>query len=450
MKFSLFRRTILNILILLFGAKTINKMLLGRETIKTVKKVSGVSDKLKSKHFKIVSESDGSRTFELPKVNYVVYYGEKNARGHFDMWDPIFAKNPNSYISIVRYTKTWWRIKTYPNIYPISKIDQIEPLLARLPNLKAIFYPANNGVNLQAIRNTNIKHVFIGHGDSNKASSANKVFRLYDEVWVAGQAHIDRFRNIPGDYSAIKFNTVGQPWMEDWLDALPDYMPQERTSWGYFPTWRGYYKDTNYSSLDSVKDIIDAAFDCLGEESSGFLKLHPWTSAKDVSHISNIRQEFLVREQNYTNSTNYDSCGIGMLEDSDGTLDKEQSIKSRLEVPKAETKLQSILEKPLQFVICDISAAITECLYINVPIFLYHPGPPVKLGDDINEQYDFCYLFKDADELRNLLKRVITDLDDNLMSRRVSALDYYVNLENTRNGQFHKSLEQLSESVIKG
>ena len=437
------RRAILRILTVLLGPEIINNMLFGRATIKTVKKVSGVSKKLQVQHFKMVSESDGSRTFELPEVNYVVYYGEKDARGHYDIWDPVFAKNPNSYISIVRHAKTWWKLKSQPNVYPISSIKNNETLLARLPNLKAIFYPANNGVNLHGIRHAHIKHVFIGHGDSNKASSANKVFRLYDEVLVAGQAHIDRFSNIPGDYSAIKFIKVGQPWMMDWLNTLPNYMPQERTSWGYFPTWRGFYKDTSVSSLDLAKDIIDAAFDCLGEESTGFIKLHPLSTKKEVSYVSNISEDYLVDEQDYSNLAKYDSSEIGMLEHSDGTLDKEQNIKSRLEVPIAGTKLQSILEKPLQFVICDISAALTECLYINVPIFLYHPGPLLNLGDSFYKQNDFCYFFSDANELRSLLKRVIIDSDDYLLAKRVKALNYYVDLEFTRNGQFYNYLKEL-------
>jgi hypothetical protein len=33
-----------------------------------------------------------------------------------------------------------------------------------------------------------MKHVFIGHGDSDKQASFNPFSRVYDEVWVAGAA----------------------------------------------------------------------------------------------------------------------------------------------------------------------------------------------------------------------------------------------------------------------
>ena len=403
-----------------------------RKTVKTIKKASGPSADLRSKYFHAVAHNEMTRTTTLPEVEYVVYYGEKQSQSHYDMWNPVFAERPNSYVSIFRYTASWWPVNQDPNIYPISSINQIEPLFARMPNLKAVFYPANNGVNLQAVRNNDLTHVFLGHGDSNKASSANKVFRLYDEVWVAGQAHLDRFERVPGNYSALNFRVVGQPWMRDWLNALPAYTPADRMVWGYFPTWRGYYKNTNYSSLDHTADITAAAQACLGDGGNGFLKLHPWSAAKDVSAVEEIVMAGDPRPE----------------PDEDGQDPVITSDKTGLTLPDHATQLRDILEKPLRFVICDISAAVTECLYVNVPIFLYHPRPPALLADDFEAQNAFCYLYRDMDELRALLKRVITDGDDYLAAERVQAMNYFVDLERTKNGQFYDELDRLPK--IKG
>jgi hypothetical protein len=414
------------------GRKVATKIL-GRKTVQAVKKVGDPSNDLKSKYFHAVARNEMARTTALHDVEYVVYYGEKNSESHYDMWNPVFSENPNSYISITRFTATWWEINEEPNVYPISSINQIEPLFARMPNLKAVFYPANNGVNMQAIRNNNLTHVFLGHGDSNKASSANKVFRLYDEVWVAGQAHLDRFKRVPGDYSALKFKVVGQPWMKDWLNALPDYAVEERTAWGYFPTWRGYYKNTNYSSLDLAKGIADAALECLSKDSIGFLKLHPWSSVDDVECIDEIRMSYIPKKVKHVRP----ELAAG---EEQAALDLDNS---RLKRPDVGTQLRDVLKEPLRFVLCDISASVTECLYTNVPIFLYYPRPPALLADDFETQNAFCYLYRDVDELRQLLKRVITDEDDYLADKRIEALNYYVNIEHTKNGQFHDTLKQL-------
>lgn len=403
-----------------------------RKTIKKIKKSSGPSADLRSKYFHAVAHNEMTRTTTLPEVEYVVYYGEKQSQSHYDMWNPVFAERPNTYVSIFRYTASWWPVNEDPNIYPISSINQIEPLFARMPNLKAVFYPANNGVNMQAVRNNDLTHVFLGHGDSNKASSANKVFRLYDHVWVAGQAHMDRFERVSGNYSALEFRVVGQPWMRDWLNALPSYTPADRTVWGYFPTWRGYYKNTNYSSLDFTGEITAAAQKCLGKAGTGFLKLHPWSSAADVSAVEEVVLNGDTRPE----------------PDEDGVMPAITSDKTGLTLPDQSTQLRDILEKPLRFVICDISAAVTECLYINVPIFLYHPRPPALLADDFEAQNAFCYLYRDMDELRALLKRVITDGDDYLASERVQAMNYFVDIERTKNGQFYEELDRLPK--IKG
>jgi hypothetical protein len=408
------------------GRKVATKVL-SRNSVKVVKAVSSPSENLKSKYFHAVARNEMNQTLALTEVEYVVYYGEKNSQSHYDMWNPVFAKSPNSYVSIFRFTNSWWPVNEEPNIYPISSINQIESLFARMPNLKAVFYPANNGVNLQSIRNNHLTHVFLGHGDSNKASSANKVFRVYDEVWVAGQAHLDRFERVQGDYSALTFRVVGQPWMRDWLRALPNYKPEELIGWGYFPTWRGYYKNTNYSSLDITKKIASAAMDCLGEDSTGFLKLHPWSSKKDITAVEEIIPQ---PSQEITAET-------------DGVADEPFA---KLELPDHSTQLRDILKKPLRFVICDISASVTECLYVNIPIFLYRPGPPALLADGFESQNAFCYIFSSVDELRKLLKRVITDGDDYLADERTKALNYYVDLEFTKNDQFRASMEQLPKS----
>lgn len=408
------------------GRKLMTKIL-NRKNVRVVKNITSPSADLRSKYFHAVARNEMTRTTVLTEVEYVVYYGEKQSQSHYDMWNPVFAERPNSYISIFRYTASWWPLNSERNIYPISSINQIEPLFARMPNLKAVFYPANNGVNLQAVRNNDITHVFLGHGDSNKASSANKVFRLYDQVWVAGQAHLDRFKRVAGNYSALEFRVVGQPWMSTWLNALPAYVQEDRTSWGYFPTWRGYYKNTNYSSLDNTKGIVAAAQACLGKSSTGFLKLHPWSTSEDLEAVKDV-----VLAATKRSSLNNDNGGLEI-----------GNPETNVTLPDQAMQLREILQEPLRFVICDISAAVTECLYINVPIFLYYPRTPALLADDFVSQHEFCYLYRDINELRELMERVITNNDDYLADKRVSAINYFIDLEKTKNGQFYKELDLL-------
>ena len=348
------------------------------------------------------------------------------------MWDPVFAARPTSYVSVFRRSWPWWPVSDRPNVIAISGIGQIGPLLGRLPNLKAIFYPASNGVNLQTIRHNDYVHIFIGHGDSNKASSANKALKVYDEIWVAGQAHVDRFDKVAGDYSAIAFRKVGQPWMTDWLNKLPNFEIDERKSWGYFPTWRGYHSNTNYSSIDKFKDIVNSIGECCEPDMTGYVKLHPWSTSDEMHQVKA--------------AVNHSSDNA-----TDGREDEDQSTKVQkfnIEFLETTNQLRDVLERPLRFIICDVSGALTECLYVNVPIFLYKPGGHASLAADFDEQNAFCYIFETPQEFKTLLKRVIVDGDDYLYDQRQAALNHFVDIEHTRTGHFYNELDRLSEAPM--
>ena len=62
-----------------------------------------------------------------------------------------------------------------------------------LSMVRVALYAANVGKNIHLLRVPTMKHVFIGHGDSDKAASVNPFSKAYDEVWVAGRAGRDRY-----------------------------------------------------------------------------------------------------------------------------------------------------------------------------------------------------------------------------------------------------------------
>ena len=412
------------------------------------------SAKIKSPLFQFASRNELARTTLLHEIEYVIYYGEGSALNHFHMWNPVFTEHlAGKFVSIFRWSASWWPVCNEPNVYAISSMNQIEPLFDRMPNLKAVFYPANNGVNLQAIRCTDYSHIFLGHGDSNKASSASKIFRLYDEVWVAGQAHIDRFKTITGDYSSIKFKIIGQPWMREWLNERPNHSLMERDSWAYVPTWKGYYQKTNYSSLEMADEIFETIRQVLDAKFKGYVKLHPWTKGGGRKSIENLiaRENALMPpaeqampEDQGAQAEDLEAAFGNLEEDFDreeGSNLEEQN--SRIILESNSAQLRDVLSKPLRFIVGDISGAVTECLYINVPIFLYRPLPPVELSDAFEKQNEFCYLFSTTEELNALLTRVIVENDDWLAEKREAALAYFVDIEGTKNGRVFEELEKL-------
>lgn len=118
------------------------------------------------------------------------------------------------------------------------------------PSTLVAYYLANAGKNVHLLREARIRHVFLNHGDSDKSTSANPVSRVYDGVWVAGQAAIERYEAAGITMPASQYAIIGRPQVEQ-LRVGP-ITEEHRPTILYAPTFEGYYEESNYSSLERM------------------------------------------------------------------------------------------------------------------------------------------------------------------------------------------------------
>ena len=118
------------------------------------------------------------------------------------------------------------------------------------PSVRLAFYLANAGKNVHLLREARLKHVFLNHGDSDKSTSANPVARVYDEVWVAGEAAVERYEAAGIHMPRKQYAIVGRPQVEP-LRVGPLNTDGQFTVL-YAPTFEGYYEESNYSSLERM------------------------------------------------------------------------------------------------------------------------------------------------------------------------------------------------------
>ncbi|MBE9640518.1 CDP-glycerol glycerophosphotransferase family protein [Salipiger mangrovisoli] len=159
----------------------------------------------------------------------------------------------------------WFTILREPAQLPHFRAEALSPaLLARspadlracmTPELRAVFYANNGQLNRQMIAaNSNVTHVQLLHGDSDKPPSYSPLTRNYDQVFVAGQVAIDRYSAHGVDIPRERFRVVGRP-------QVAAIEPRDRSGaiakLVYMPTWRGFYEDTQFSSLDRAAQIIE-------------------------------------------------------------------------------------------------------------------------------------------------------------------------------------------------
>lgn len=114
--------------------------------------------------------------------------------------------------------------------------------------IRVALYPANVGKNLHLLRVPTMKHVFIGHGDSDKVASINPYSKAYDEVWTAGRAGRDRYALADVGVRDEDIMEVGRPQLAP-ISQGQGVARGRIPSVLYAPTWEGWTDDPGNTSL---------------------------------------------------------------------------------------------------------------------------------------------------------------------------------------------------------
>ncbi|WP_019067344.1 hypothetical protein [Streptomyces hokutonensis] len=125
-----------------------------------------------------------------------------------------------------------------------------------LSSVRVALYAANVGKNIHLLRVPTMKHVFIGHGDSDKLASVNPFSKVYDEVWTAGRAGRDRYAIADVGVRDEDIVEVGRPQLApiQGREGVSDG-PRGGAADGhcptvlYAPTWEGWDGDPGNTSI---------------------------------------------------------------------------------------------------------------------------------------------------------------------------------------------------------
>ncbi|MEU8262541.1 CDP-glycerol glycerophosphotransferase family protein [Micromonospora sp. NPDC048999] len=160
---------------------------------------------------------------------------------------------------------------------------------ALVPSLRAAFYVNHGAKNSHCIRFSQLTHVQLHHGDSDKAPSANPVSAIFDRIFVAGQAAIDRYARAGVEISAEKFVVVGRPQVEA-IEVRREPTPgRTQPTVLYTPTWTGHHADANYCSLPVAETVIRRLLD---RGATVILRAHPYTAQNPASarHLARLTE----------------------------------------------------------------------------------------------------------------------------------------------------------------
>ncbi|MDH2299245.1 CDP-glycerol glycerophosphotransferase family protein [Cobetia sp. 29-18-1] len=223
------------------------------------------------------------KVLEAERPTVAVYVtGMKGVAYQINQWLPVLEKLDQPVIIILREADIFSGMLP-TNILTVTARTQIdlEAILGDTTSVKKVLYPANTMKNVQALRYHHLDHIFINHGESDKAVNQSKLLMAYDYLFVAGPLSEERLRAAGLPLREGQVIHVGRPQAEMALNYRSKVDKIETIL--YAPTWEGYVKSVDYSSIGELgyKLCVDIIND---KRYNLIFKPHPYTGAINPDH----------------------------------------------------------------------------------------------------------------------------------------------------------------------
>jgi CDP-Glycerol:Poly(glycerophosphate) glycerophosphotransferase len=330
---------------------------------------------------------------EAYQPQFVVYFASTvGASYQVGMWLPYFVRIGRPFVIVTRTAPMLNQISalceeqgvTAPLIYRRT-LRSIEEII--VDSMTAAFYVNNAARNTHLVERRELTHVWLNHGDSEKPACFNPVHAIYDVIFAAGQAGVDRYArhgvHIPGE----KFMIVGRPQVELIDPARGPIGTIQQPTVLYAPTWQGPFADSRVYSLPVGRQIVEQL---LGHGARVIFRAHPFNYRYPEA------QQMII--------------DIGAVLDAD----REVSGREHLWGPAAEQEM-SVEDcfNASDAMVSDVSAVVSDYLHSGKPFAMVSVGrtpeqlvldaPAARaayvIRDDLSNLADVCDDLLGADPL---------------------------------------------------
>ncbi|GAA1089785.1 CDP-glycerol glycerophosphotransferase family protein [Nocardiopsis metallicus] len=209
----------------------------------------------------------------------IMYFsGSSDSTYQANMWLETLDRMPRRVLIVLRERAIAAQLA--PTRIPVLCVPAATDLMALdFGPARVALYPANTGKNIHMLRNPVIKHVFIGHGDSDKIASINPYSKVYDEVWTAGRAGRDRYDLARVGVRTDEIVEVGRPQLDE---ISTDTAPNSVRTVLYAPTWEGWTDEPGNTSLIDAGPTLIRALLAAEPKVRVLYKPHPFTGMRSA------------------------------------------------------------------------------------------------------------------------------------------------------------------------
>ncbi|MEF9903830.1 hypothetical protein [Streptomyces sp. P9-A2] len=204
-----------------------------------------------------------------------------------------------------------------------------------LSTVRVALYAANVGKNIHLLRVPTMKHVFVGHGDSDKIASVNPFSKVYDEVWTAGRAGRDRYAIADVGVRDDDIVEVGRPQLapiETWQATAAGSAEDHRPTVLYAPTWEGWDDNPGNTSLLLAGENIVKRLIAADPAVRVLYKPHPFTGTRSGQAKAAHRRITELIEQ----------AAAERAADARFTVDTAAQDRARAELARIEARLADL------------------------------------------------------------------------------------------------------------
>ena len=179
----------------------------------------------------------------------VVFFPEPLRNGYqLEQWLPVLealhARHGVAVVTQDSRATAWLRGRTALPVLCVARTATLDGIVQR-SDVALALYVSHHPRNFQMLRFSTLGHVYIGHGESDKAVSASNQLKAYDRVFVAGGAAEERVLTELLWFDRSRLVRVGRPQA---AAPAPRPVPAVPTVL-YAPTWEGAQPSMAYSSV---------------------------------------------------------------------------------------------------------------------------------------------------------------------------------------------------------
>lgn len=281
--------------------------------------------------------------------SFVLYWdAPRNSQLQLAMWIPHLQRVGVPFFVMVRDRRSYGQAVSVCGDVPVLHCPTMGSVeRARTESLRAAFYVNNAARNSHFVRYGELTHIQLLHGDSDKAPSYSPVTAMFDKVFVAGQAGIDRYAAHGVFIPDEKFEIVGRPQVVGIDRRTTDTLDLTDCTVLYAPTWKGFHEDAAHSSIPRALGILAEALD-LG--CRVIFRAHPYTNRDpEFARIAAEACELLAADSRATGREHV----FGPAAGSDMTMEECFNASDLM--------------------IADVSSVVADYLYSEKPILLVNP-----------------------------------------------------------------------------